>query len=553
MIAELRRLASPDVAFLLDAAGGIMDGAHWYVDIVEINPPLIILLNMPAVLLGRWLQVSDVLVYRLGFALALLCSLGLTAYLIRRALGGTEVALRHGIVLLLALVLFPLPGEDFGQREHLVLALLLPYLALTAARAGERDALDPPKAAVIGVLAGIGVALKPHFLLVWLGAECYLRVVRGRWRLTPEGATIVATVCLYAVAVVTLVPEYVQLTRQLSGLYMRFLYDPIPHLALTAPGAAITFLSLLSFAALRERAGHPRWWRVLAVSVLTTFAAGLLQQKGLPYHFLPSSGLSLLLLGVVAMDARRPLGSWVRRAYYVVSASAGTALIVVSLAQAFRDGSGWISPEQQERRRMIDLVREHAAGSKVMVLSYHIGSTYPLVHCSGTGSALRFPHLWILPAQYLDQLHAAAPLRFTEGSEVGAAERYLRESVSTDLEAGKPRLIIVLRHARDLPENGLRRLDYLAYFNRDARFAKAMERYQWMTDIGEYTVYQRLPDGATRTGPTLRSSPGVADVLREDQGKLQIRLGEPFFLLGLVVFLIAAAILARRERSLGAG
>ena len=35
-------------------------------------------------------------------------------------------ALRRALILLLAFALFPLAGQDFGEREHLVLALVVP-------------------------------------------------------------------------------------------------------------------------------------------------------------------------------------------------------------------------------------------------------------------------------------------------------------------------------------------------------------------------------------------------------------------------------------------
>ena len=39
-----------------------MDGARLYVDVVEINPPLIVALNLPAVLLARAVGASEILV-----------------------------------------------------------------------------------------------------------------------------------------------------------------------------------------------------------------------------------------------------------------------------------------------------------------------------------------------------------------------------------------------------------------------------------------------------------------------------------------------------------
>ncbi|MGH7526003.1 MAG: hypothetical protein ACREMX_04805, partial [Gemmatimonadales bacterium] len=55
----------PDTAWLLYAAERWLDGARLYVDLVEVNPPLIIWLNAIPVLVARALAISPLLVYRL--------------------------------------------------------------------------------------------------------------------------------------------------------------------------------------------------------------------------------------------------------------------------------------------------------------------------------------------------------------------------------------------------------------------------------------------------------------------------------------------------------
>ena len=78
-----------DTGFLLYIAGRVLDGARLYVDIIEINPPLIVGLNLPIVLAARALDVPEILVYRLAVAALVLACIGLTGrvlgYLFRPA------------------------------------------------------------------------------------------------------------------------------------------------------------------------------------------------------------------------------------------------------------------------------------------------------------------------------------------------------------------------------------------------------------------------------------------------------------------------------------
>jgi len=186
-----------------------------------------------------------------------------------------------------------------------------------------------------------------------------------------------------------------------------------------------------------------------------------------------------------------------------------------------------------------------------MVLSYNIGSTFPLVNYAGVESASRFPQLWILAAEYADRLKADAPLQYRKPAEMRPSERYLLESVVADFARHTPRLLLVLRNARDDQVNGLRRFDYLAYFGRDTRFAGLLEHYEFAENVGEYAVYRRVPDGEARKGPPPTATPGTMDVQVGDRGGIHLRVGGGQRLVPLAVFLLSLVCAALVEVSRG--
>jgi hypothetical protein len=523
LAAELTSYARPDIGFLLDAAGRVLDGAKLYVDVVEINPPLIVALNVPVVLLARELDVSSILVYRLGFAGMLLGCLALAAWYLRRVLPDeADRPLRQLLFALLAFVLFPLSAQDFGQREHLLLAVAMPYLLLSAGRALGRPIGAVPATAA-GLLVGVGFALKPHFLLLFVAVEVYLLIVRRRSGSgprhvpTPESLAIVLVLAGYGVAVLSLAPEYLRLVTLVAGAYGRFLYDPFFHLLVTGPGAPLLLVAMLAFVALRGRSRHSALWDLLAIGLLTCFLGGAAQQKGLRYHFYPSFALAVVLLGLVAGDVRTPLERGIQRAYRALAAGVVAVVVAVvvfqnadQIAHAGRD-------EASVRfKKLVDVVRAHGAGGRMFVMSYHIGSAYPLVNYSGVPSASRFPQLWILAASYLDNLKANRPLRYHTPDEMPPVERYVNWAVLDDFERYHPKVLLVLRHGRDLPVNGYRRIDYVGYFRRDPRMAHILDRYQHVADIEDYAIYERLVEGQARTGPPPLSVPGTQDIIRAD-------------------------------------
>ena len=77
---------------------------------------------------------------------------------------------RIALVALVAGVEVLAPGYEFGQRENILLIAVFPYL-FAAAAVASGFSLPRALSLGIGVLAGVGFALKPYFLILWLAIE----------------------------------------------------------------------------------------------------------------------------------------------------------------------------------------------------------------------------------------------------------------------------------------------------------------------------------------------------------------------------------------------
>jgi hypothetical protein len=541
--AEFASFARSDTAFLLYAAERVLDGARLYVDVVEINPPLIVALNLPAVVLARAVGVSDIAVYRVLVTVALSASLAFSAWSLRLALGPGSDRLRRRLVLVLAFALFLAPGNDFGQREQLLVALALPYVLLAAGRAGGRPAAPMP-ALLAGVLAGMGLALKPHFLLAWVAVEGYAAWRLRARRLSHEALGVVAFLLVYAALVALLTPQYFSLVRLLGPAYAGFGHDPFLHVLVTAPGTTVCYLAALACAALIRASKHRALWAVLLVALAASFVAGAAQQKGWGYHFYPARVFALVLLALAVLDVGRPFARPVQQVYAAVAfAALGTSVLWAAgegiVRVRHRDPAR--ESEQAQLDELVAAVRRHTPpGGSLYAFSYTIGSSFPLVNYSGVRWASRFPHLWIIEAAYNDELHAPGPLRFHQRAEMNAAERYLNDAVSEDLTRYRPDVLMVLRHARDIQENSLRRVDYVAYFDRDPRIAGELRQYRLAEEVGQYLFYVRAasPD---QPGLPPKSEPGRYDVVRPVTSVgAQALLADAGFLPAVGVFLVLA-------------
>jgi len=500
--AQTAAVAASDIAYFLYAAGRLLDGAKLYRDIVDMNPPAIFALNVPIVWLSRRTGLSDLLLYDLATFAVVGGAILFLRRLLSRYVLAERPAERRYVLLWLCVILFPLAREDFGQREHLILALLLPYAALAVARrGGSRVALGD--ALIAGILAGIALALKPPFVIAVIAVEAWYRRRRagGRWRVTAELATAAGAAAAYLAAVVTLTPDYLRLVGVLGGAFMTYLSSS-PLTLLTTPGALLTGFALLAALAARDTGRDAEAQGIIVAAMLGSFLAGLVQQKDLRYHFYPAFAVATLGL---ALLAARPAPERVGgRAYRAIARWVVAAIALVVLGRAVIEALGGSGGERRQRaefREFVDAVRTRARGEPVAMLSYQMASAFPLVNYAGVHLASRFACLWILPASYWDALTGEGPIVYRQPSEMGAPERLLNQAVGEDLLAARPRLLLVLRPFPDRPPYGFRRLNYVAYFGRDPRLSAFFAGYQWVSTEGAFDLFQRVGPDAARTGP----------------------------------------------------
>jgi hypothetical protein len=500
------------------------------------------------VALARAAGVSELRLYPLAVTALMAALLGYCARIARRYALTEEPELRRWFLLALALALFALAREDYGQREHLVLGLVVPYLLLVVARRRSVP-VSPAEAAAIGCLAAIGIALKPHFVLVWIALEGLRRRRRTvSSTIPPETAAVAVVIAVYVAVVYLATPAYFNVVALLGPVYARYLHAPFLELLVLSPGAALVLFAALALIALRRRLPDPAFAATLAVGMLACLLAAAAQQKGLRYHFYPAFALAFVLVAVLAR-LPLPTENAIERLYSAAARAAAIAVGVVALGGTAITAAGG-SPQERAKRaelnELVQLVKASVGGRPLAVLSYHMESAFPLVSYAGVPLATRFHHLWIIPASYWDSLTSPAPIRFHSMQEMSAAERWLNQAVRDDLLAARPDLLIVLRPARDTVPNGPRRVHYVRYFSRQPELAEFFTHYRLARQVGEFDVYQRAGgrvNGAER--PSLE--PARADV-RGASG-IRIAVNDPEFAAGIAIFILVLAVSLRRRNS----
>jgi hypothetical protein len=463
-----------DVSWFLDVSDRVMHGQRLYIDILEDNPPLIVWLSIPFVWLEQVSGFPAIAFYYASTLAAIAWSVWCCDRVLQRDLLPEERAV---LTMFMTVFLAALPGFELGEREHLMLVLVLPYLALLAA---PRSGVSPAGRIGIGVAAGIGFAFKPFFVLIWLAPLAAAVARRGRRYLrAPEHLAVAAVLLVYGAIVVFLTP-YLSIVPMLAGGYGS--REPLGLLTVVP---ATLFLVLAAVAAMAMR--WRRRTRPLRDCLLAAGAAAwivmFIQGKGFPYQYYPISALALLVLTLAAWswvtpaDRRRgATGSLLTASLLVMTVSAPA--LATSLTVTMLRGRAAF------RRYVRDMTAVVAPYRSVAVFSQVMHAAYPMIRYANVQNVLPVPYFWFMPGFHPNGLGSSESM---QDAVTSPAELRIRKAIVDAMLADPPDLII-----EDTPPvmAGVS-VNYLAYLSADPRLARLLTSYGFLQDVDGCRILKR--------------------------------------------------------------
>lgn len=471
LFTALRSPLKDDIAWLLYVARRWVAGRELYIDVVEVNPPLIVWISAIPMELSRWLGIPTKLIAMPGFIAVVLGCAWWTAALLRRQ--GGLFSDRLATFSIIGITLLILPAGEVGQREHLLVAGILPYLALFAGElAGQRPAARD--AIIAGVLAAVGCAMKPRYIGVAIVLEA-IALTQGLrpWRLLPLTGGL--AIGVYAGAVAVFSPAYlswaVPMALALYGATDSSLWRLFVESAVLLGGELVMLgLLLLRWRHLRER------WVMLSLMVLAVVSTVIcfLDGKDWYYHRIPATVATVLALvcwaGSALVNRERP----VHRARMPL-VIAGLVLVILffgSLRRFEPQVTQAVEPHATTVSRLETIVRAEKARS-YLAFSEWIALGFPVVNNTGVEWASRFDSMWALKGE----LWRA---RFDPQT---SREWPVARWVVHDFLTGCPDIAVV-----DTREG----TDYIAVLSAsDPAFARAWSRYRQIAAFDGLVVYRR--------------------------------------------------------------
>ncbi|MFT4116223.1 hypothetical protein [Bradyrhizobium sp.] len=461
-LVQIPLVLNADLACLLTSGEKILDGRKLGIDLFELNPPLSVYMYMPATMLARATGIAPEFIV----IILLVIEIGGALVLIDRAAAAAGVDARERTIAVWSLaVLFAiLPGAVFGQREHIAVVALTPFVAVTALR---WRVLDPGRIAVLaGIGAGLAMSIKPFFALV-TGLPIIAGVVRQRSLkplFTPEAWTAAAVVVGYGALVVAVFPTYLTIyAPMVAEAYLPIRQEfvrllPVPIVAL---GASLVFLRLLAPENFKMESDATPW----LAAAIGGAASFILQGKSWPYM-----AFALCMFAVAA-----PLLQARAKALRPPVVLGGLATIVLVGLYLSSPAPGF--PPLRER---VQALVKHP---RLLTITDHVGLGHPLVRQIGG--------TWVGSSCAAQLLAAGAILRqsseqLTDGERtklVGIVD-FERRHLLADVRSGHPDVILVDTYLlSSFP------FDWLAWANSDPELQTELSRYREVEDIGRVRVF----------------------------------------------------------------
>ena len=475
-----------DVAAVLDFSRRWLDGGRLYVDLIDVNPPLIFVLNLVPAWIARHTS--------LGAPQALLlCLLAHAAFLWRMSLrlreGREEGPVEAAVLTASIPLLMVIAGSDFGQREVLMAISAIPY-ALLAARRIEGAAVPTGVALGVAAAAALAFALKPHFLAVPVLVEALVLLRRGpRTALRDPVPWLMGAIWLaYLASIPVFFPDYFAYVVPLVWEVYADIHGagPLSVLVTDLMGSAAVLMLLVLPLALRRAAGP--FAQALAIAAAGAFLSAWVQHKGWTYHVLP---ITILALAAAAAALSR----WADGALPPARARAAAPVLAVVAAfgmggYAMRGGETpwrqlWFHAEQTGR--LTEWLRREAFGGTILVLSPEILPVYPSVTYAQARPTLRTMSIWPLQGAYRTCPPGPSPYR--QPAEMSPAEAMIWRRTAEDFDRAPPRAVLVptFAHIRACGD----RFDLIAYFSRHPLFARNWTRYRPAGEMDGYRLFIR--------------------------------------------------------------
>ncbi len=492
-----------DKLWLLQVAGMWLEGKKLYVDLFEVNMPLITWMDGVPVYLSKHLSFFDEYSW-LGIlgTLVTCVTAGVSMRLIsyHRAFAEDKSKQIQFALLLLYVLIFCTNPAYFFDREHIFLVLAFPYM-LFYMPSLVHVKLPLGLRFTIGVMAGIGFCMKPHTLIVLIGMQLIyiLRERRFDILVRLENILIYLVGLTYLFAVWQLTPQYFKTVLPMTLL---------TYGATSRKPGGLIFISIalimlgVTFVDFRRRYTSPYrkdiyYFLALCVPLL----AYALFNNGWGYTYNLLLSVILFLSGWVWWEFLylrkhqhteghdEPARQFLQGARACALNLAGNGLLIVVIWSMLFTSRCEDYLECRISEKFTAIVKNEEAHN-FGTISISFLQWTELVNDSGAHWDTRFSQLWMLPAFFANDEAFATRNRWVL--------EYVANAYAQDLNQRKPDIVFV--DDDDIFYSVHKHIDLIAYLSPYGAFRDAWQHYRLQRTINLCHEVRRAPGAKVGVG-----------------------------------------------------
>lgn len=441
-----------DSTWILYSANEIINGAKLYIDIIDINPPLIFIYSMIPALVSK----TGLLSLEHSHIVFVLFLVSLSLYLISKVLKSyfykDTMSIRYYLYAI-SLILTVCLTYDFGQREHLFMIFILPYIMMMLFR--HKINLSTTLICFIAMFASLGFNIKPHFFLIFISVEFvymfYTKKFLSIFR--KESLIIISSAFIYLILIYTQFSEYIDFIIPLAVDTYTNLFNKSYFLLLIKYDILLLFIVVI-FLLIFTQKRDTYQLLIFTSIIISSLIIYLIQQKGWAYHRVPVFVITLLLLTYIGVNL-------LERDSKIYVFGFIPIVIVILILNSF------LVPNFRELK---DILKSLKSNSKIHIISTDIARGQPLLLANNQIWTSRFPSIFMLDS-----------LVEKENKKV---KSYMFDSIYEDTKKHKPDTIIFCEKYSSH--------NYYEYFiNNDLRLKEIYESYYKKSIIDSYIVLSK--------------------------------------------------------------
>ncbi len=477
---------SHDVSWHLLAAERLLKGGTYQNNFVDINPPAILYILFPVIWLKHLTGLGEVVLLHIYlFSLALMSLIVSYFQVIKQGL--IKSVNRHVLIITLAFILLIMPADEFGQRDHLVLIFIFPYL-INIINYEPRKKKHSIGDLLIGLLAGIGITINIEYFFLIIALESYL-VIRNRlqyqwFRL--DNMTILLLFVIYISTLFTFTRDYIHFVLPLVSFLFLSAYNQSWTNMLVAFPTLSLFFTILVILYYQHIVKLNRTIPVFLISGFIFFIQFIVTRKLWYYHQLGTWAMILLLLGQLLCDIDWK-SKWNMIPAWTVFLSTITLLFysIMSLVKA-----NWIDTSTSNNPNPLSTLtndtRLYASHTSLYVFTTLMWPAR-LIYYVPINYASRFGALWMIPGIVALSNQILLPV---QKKKLIAAKQFQLKAVTEDFIQYQPKWVYVDVNL-DKPYIQDHHFDYINFFSQNLCFKRIWKNYHYVKSMWGYAIYRK--------------------------------------------------------------